>query len=42
MCGTPWARIFPVLREQGTALNIVLLIGHGTIRTAAMGFDDRA
>ncbi|MCL0089087.1 D-aminoacylase [Dehalococcoidia bacterium] len=30
------------LRKQGTALNVVPLIGHGTIRAAVMGFDDRA
>ncbi|MCL0034920.1 hypothetical protein M1N21_03310, partial [Dehalococcoidia bacterium] len=30
------------LKEQGIALNVVPLIGHGTIRAAVMGFDDRA
>jgi len=29
------------LRKQGIALNVVPLIGHGTIRAAVMGFDDR-
>lgn len=30
------------LEKQGIALNIVPLIGHGTIRTAVMGFENRA
>ncbi|MFW0859172.1 MAG: N-acyl-D-amino-acid deacylase family protein [Dehalococcoidia bacterium] len=30
------------LKQQGIALNVVPLIGHGTIRAAVMGFDDRA
>jgi len=30
------------LKVQGVALNVVPLIGHGTIRAAVMGFDDRA
>jgi len=30
------------LKEQGIALNVVPLIGHGTIRAAVMGFDDCA
>lgn len=30
------------LQRQGIALNVVPLIGHGTIRAAVMGFDDRA
>ncbi|MCL0059040.1 D-aminoacylase [Dehalococcoidia bacterium] len=30
------------LKKQGIALNVVPLIGHGTIRAAVMGFDDRA
>ncbi len=29
------------LRKQGIALNVVPLIGHGTLRAAVMGFDDR-
>ena len=30
------------LKRQGIALNVIPLIGHGAIRAAAMGFDDRA
>lgn len=33
---------FARLKGQGTALNVVALIGHGTVRAAVMGFDDRA
>jgi len=30
------------LRQQGLAVNVVPMVGHGTIRGTAMGFDDRA
>lgn len=29
------------LKERGVALNVIPLIGHGTVRAAVMGFDDR-
>ncbi|NOY08110.1 MAG: D-aminoacylase [Spirochaetes bacterium] len=29
------------LQEHGTAVNVISLIGHGTIRTAVMGFENR-
>jgi len=32
---------FQEVKKNGTAINIAPLVGHGTIRTAVMGFDDR-
>jgi len=33
---------FKQLEENGVSMNIAALVGHGTVRTAVMGFDDRA
>jgi len=37
-----FAEYLRALDREGTALNVVQLVGHGTVRVAAMGFADRA
>lgn len=39
---TSFGEYLDYLRRQGLAVNVVPLVGHGTIRSASMGLDDRA